>query len=625
MKNLTELFAVSFLMLLSVNIFSQDILSLREKVDISIPEKVERPVFEQLPSGTYTVGNSGYFPTIDSAFNKLSIDGIAGDVTLELIDDIYSLPGNSSGFLLNGPISGAGPDSRLTIRPALNKNVTIVGDGESVLYFINTSYVTIDGIGLKGNTTLKIAALQNTDFNWNDGIIFLNNSKHNTIKNITFECRDYSRLSGGIVFLHQSGNFTPDSNLIENNFIKEAAVGINISSFFYRATGNIIKGNFIGSETDSLISMGINVTFGQYTIIENNIVQNIRNKGQVVYSPGIASVAGTGDTIRNNVVHNVSVDGGYYGGIGIILNGTTTFKGCINTVYNNMVYDIRSSSAEVSAIVGGIELRNQDFAKIYHNSIYLTETGSNKSGSASLYITNSCSNTILKNNILINTRDESPYNAFALNDCSSANLSSDYNNLYVGENQNNFLVRKNGFDYRNLSSWQSTGMDNHSYNEMPFFVSTDLHISSGLEECFEMNGTPISGITTDIDGDLRDSETPDIGADEFNCVVNEVQEENLPVSFELEQNYPNPFNPITTISWNLPEESIVTLKVFNALGEEVVTLVNNESQNAGKHSALFIVNSLMGSGVYFYRLEAGSLSTSSEQSFVETKKMVLLK
>ena len=125
------------------------------------------------------------------------------------------------------------------------------------------------------------------------------------------------------------------------------------------------------------------------------------------------------------------------------------------------------------------------------------------------------------------------------------------------------------------------------------------------------------GINEDIDGDLRDSETPDIGADEFDCVVNYVLEENLPVSFELEQNYPNPFNPSTTISWDLPAESIVTLKVFNALGEEVITLVNNESQNAGKHFTSFIVNSSLNSGVYFYSLEAGS--------FVETKKMVLLK
>jgi polyhydroxybutyrate depolymerase len=90
-----------------------------------------------------------------------------------------------------------------------------------------------------------------------------------------------------------------------------------------------------------------------------------------------------------------------------------------------------------------------------------------------------------------------------------------------------------------------------------------------------------------------------------------------PGEFSLYQNYPNPFNPSTKISYQIPEVSNVTLKIFNLLGEEVVTLVNNEYQNAGTHSSLFIRNSTLPSGVYFYQLKAGG--------FVETKKMLLLK
>ena len=179
------------------------------------------------------------------------------------------------------------------------------------------------------------------------------------MQNITVECDDYTRKGGGVVFLHQSGNFTPDSNLIQNNFVKKAAMGISVISFFYRATGNIIRNNLIGSETDSLISVGINLAFGQYTIVENNIIQNLRNKSQLVYCPGIVSLAGTGDKIRNNVVHNIYVDNGDYGGMGILLNGTSGNSGNINSVYNNMVYDIRSSSPKAGAKVSGIELKNQ--------------------------------------------------------------------------------------------------------------------------------------------------------------------------------------------------------------------------------------------------------------------------
>ena len=61
---------------------------------------------QPLPAGTYTVGTGGYFTTIQASFNKLSTDGIAGNVTLELIDNLYTAPTDSFGFKLNGPISG---------------------------------------------------------------------------------------------------------------------------------------------------------------------------------------------------------------------------------------------------------------------------------------------------------------------------------------------------------------------------------------------------------------------------------------------------------------------------------------------------------------------------------------
>jgi len=90
---------------------------------------------------------------------------------------------------------------------------------------------------------------------------------------------------------------------------------------------------------------------------------------------------------------------------------------------------------------------------------------------------------------------------------------------------------------------------------------------------------------------------------------------NFPNQFELSQNYPNPFNPTTTINYQIPELSFVTLKVYDVLGSEVATLVNEE-RSAGSYEVELNTRGLT-SGVYFYRLQAGS--------FVETKKMVLMK
>ncbi len=94
----------------------------------------------------------------------------------------------------------------------------------------------------------------------------------------------------------------------------------------------------------------------------------------------------------------------------------------------------------------------------------------------------------------------------------------------------------------------------------------------------------------------------------------EVENEFL-LTYALKQNYPNPFNPATVISYQLPEKSFVSLKVFNSLGEEVAALVN-ENKSAGKYEVNFDGKKLT-SGVYIYRLTAGS--------FTQVRKMLLVK
>jgi hypothetical protein len=94
-----------------------------------------------------------------------------------------------------------------------------------------------------------------------------------------------------------------------------------------------------------------------------------------------------------------------------------------------------------------------------------------------------------------------------------------------------------------------------------------------------------------------------------------ISKTDLPVKFSLKQNYPNPFNPVTTIGYQIPKQSYVTLKVFDLLGREVATLVNSVEQ-AGNKSVNFIAGNLE-SGVYYYRLQAGN--------YTETRKLVLLK
>ena len=92
-------------------------------------------------------------------------------------------------------------------------------------------------------------------------------------------------------------------------------------------------------------------------------------------------------------------------------------------------------------------------------------------------------------------------------------------------------------------------------------------------------------------------------------------EVTTPATFSLEQNYPNPFNPNTTIKYSIPEDGSVKLKVYNLLGEEVITLVNS-FQRAGRYEVVFDASKLA-SGVYSYRIET--------QKNTSVKKMILMK
>ena len=670
-----------------------------------------------LPPGTYTIGTGGNFATIQDAFDKLSTDGVAGNVTLELIDELYTAPTGQYGYLLNGPIPGAGPNSRVTIKPAENKNVVIEGNNEGVFYLKNTSRVTLDGVSLTGATSLTIHAIQNTAYVYNDALDFIDNSDHNVIQNITFIVDDDMRASGNGFWYSNTGSFAPDSNLIQNNFIKKAGVALYIiaPTSTTKGKGNIIRGNRIGSETDSLINYGIQVTHGENTIIENNIIQNLKliEIGTDKLTVGIGSVICSGTIIRNNVIHNLRGTSGFSSS-GIILYGLSGNLGNNNYVYNNMIYNINSVSTRPNNIIAGIQIQYQNNPKIYYNSVYLSGSGANQLGSAALYIYSNVTNADIKNNIFFNTRDESPYCASAIYDYSTSNLTSDYNDLYYDHtNNNNCLVRISNTDYHTLAEWQATGKDLHSINKLVNFVSaTDLHLTGLSIGDVDLIGTPIANITTDIDGNTRSALYPYKGADEASVVLpvelvsftaraenqqvilkwitaTELNNNGFEVQrginktefatigfvrgegtttnqkeysyidreladgkyyyrlkqidyngnyeyskaieidvrildeYTLEQNYPNPFNPVTIIGYVLKENANAKLVLLNAIGEEIIVLVNEE-QDKGYHKVEFNAKELS-SGVYFYQLRAVDPSAGSGQVYVQTKKMILLK
>ena len=124
-----------------------------------------------------------------------------------------------------------------------------------------------------------------------------------------------------------------------------------------------------------------------------------------------------------------------------------------------------------------------------------------------------------------------------------------------------------------------------------------------------------SSVNEEVGLSLSDIQMDNVVLEKSKLNVRNFKGSSIPLEYALEQNYPNPFNPATTIRFQLPKDGMVTLKVYDILGAEVKTLVNEE-KIAGKYEVSFNASSLA-SGVYIYRLQANE--------YISVKKMVMLK
>jgi len=184
-----------------------------------------------------------------------------------------------------------------------------------------------------------------------------------------------------------------------------------------------------------------------------------------------------------------------------------------------------------------------------------------------------------------------------------------------------FTARVSGSDV-NLS-WTTATEVNNSGFEVERLIDTDEFITIGFIQGY--------GTTTEqknysfIDDNLSEGNyTYRLKQIDFDGTFSYSDEVNIeviaPMKFSLSQNYPNPFNPSTNIVFSLAVDSKISLRIFNVIGEEIESIVN-ETLTSGLHEITFDA-SAFNSGVYLYRLEAAG---SNGINFVEVKKMTLIK
>ena len=513
-------------------------------------------------TGIYFV-NSTYGDSVQITGNSIGYTNNSGTGTFTL-----------SGSTMAGAFQGIYMQTMSTASTACSvnnniiSNISLTSSSGAFTGIYNNSSASSNTININSNLIKNIALLTTTGTVQAiyTGSATTLNCNSNTIDSI-------SRNAAGTYYIIRYNS--PTTINFNNNIIRNISSNITSStSAFYAiySSGSVSTENFVGNNVYNLTSTatGAMNIYGWYSTsstgtktIQNNKFYNfsVGAGSGVLY--GIRMVTGTTNEISGNRINTFS------GGItqyGINIGGGTTnnvFKnkiydfvttnaaptiygiyvsaGTTNNIYNNIVGDLRVTAASAANPIVGIYLNAGTTDNIYYNTVNLnaSSTGTNF-GSAAIYA--SITPTVnLINNIFVNTSTAngtgftSAYlrSAGAAGNLSTYAATSNNNLFYAGTPGAKNLIYYDGTSSAQTIAAYKAGVftagtiaprDANSISEYPTWVSTTdsaatyLHINTTVATQIESGGIPISGITTDFDGDTRNTTTPDIGADEFNGI-----------------------------------------------------------------------------------------------------------
>jgi parallel beta-helix repeat protein len=491
--------------------------------------------------GSYTIATEGAdFSSFSSAVTTLNNGGITGSVTFNVADGTYAEQFRIAGFPGNDCetaviFQSASSDSSKVIlesNSGSTANYTVMIDGASGITFknltiksLNTTYGTV--------VDLRNGARCNT---------FTNNALIALTTNSTSTARSVINSPSG-----SNNNHNDNNNTIANNLIEGGAYGLYILGYSTgntnRETGNVIEGNIFRNQH----YMGLSVYYQEGIQLKSNRIEtnSSRNDFYGIY----LYYCYNGNRIEAN---NISAQNGGYG----ISFYSFNPLGQETIIANNF---IRLGGANTAYGIAGY---SSTYNKVVFNTISITS--SNLTQGVGLYISGGNNYTLL-NNIFSNTGGGRAVYISNINTVAQIN----HNNYHVTGNELGFL---NGA-ISNFEAWKTaSGQDLNSLNINPAFVSDiDLHIR---EVALYGAGTPVTEITTDIDGDLRNASNPGIGADEIvpsdddagivaiKSPVMPFKAGNQPVIIEL-RNYGENNLTSVAINWKIND---VSQTIFNWTG-----------------------------------------------------------
>jgi PKD repeat protein len=437
-------------------------------------------------SGTYTIGGTTPdFKSFNDALDAITIRGLCGATVFNVRNGTYieqiSVPNYPTLSATNTLTfqSEKADSSKVTITlPSVNAN----GVNNVVVQLNGCRYVTFKQITILRTgsgvyqSVVEVKNKANNNRFINNRIIGVPLASSNTLADVIVSSADQDT-----------------ANVFKNNLVRYGNSGINLSGdAAAHETGNIIDGNTI----DSCLATAINLAYNDGVIIRNNTITNSGYGGSSYYGVVMSNCNYSVKVMANRIIMGNGVAGLY-------MLSCAAKSGAEGIIANNYISVTRTTGA-----VYGIYDSSSVYQGFYFNSVnvYKTSSGGDFYANASAGIN-------LKDNIFHNNGG-----GYALNIVNTSGLSSsDYNDLYSVLSN---IGIWGGTKESTLSNWQSaTSMDGNSLSINPnFFSNTDYHT---INPDIHAKGSPVSGITTDIEGRARNSTRPSMGALEFKTAKNE--------------------------------------------------------------------------------------------------------